>query len=204
MPHYRLKPRHEVASEHQCSCRTSLDYVRDIRHLKEVTNQTEHTVQWQPLDRSRGHSVSQETYGCHPVLWDWNLQVDRRCNACLQRNLIPIREAPTCCQAGSPPSYTSSRHHSCASLVVQFWVEEETLGTSSLCFSTQSGGDLVSCILPMQDITLRRFTDPGWSVAPSGSSNCGLTNLRSCAKASQTTRQEAIPCHWQDSCQPPC
>ena len=70
VPHNRLKPRHEVASEHQCPCRTSLDHVRDIRHLKEVTNQTEHTVQWQPLDRSRGHSVSQENYGCHPVLLD--------------------------------------------------------------------------------------------------------------------------------------
>ena len=35
----------------------------------------------------------------------------------------------------------------------------------------------------------------GWSVAPSVSSNCGLTNLRSCAKASQTTRQEVIFCH---------
>ena len=70
VPHYRRKPRHEVASEHQRPCRTSLDHVRDIRHLKEVTNQTEHTVQWQPLNRSRGPSTLQETYGCHPVLLD--------------------------------------------------------------------------------------------------------------------------------------
>ena len=106
--------------------------------------------------------------------WDWNLQVDRRCNACLQHNLIPVREAPTC---GSPPCYTSSRHHSCASLVVQFWVEEETLGTSSLCFSTQGGGDLVSCILPMQDITLRRFTDPHTFVGVPGPNTLGDSQL---------------------------
>ena len=37
------------------------------------------------------------------VGWDWNLQVDRRCNVCLLNNLTPIREAPTCCQAGTPP-----------------------------------------------------------------------------------------------------
>ena len=84
------KPRHEVASEHQRPCRTSLDHVR------------EHTVQWQPLNRSRGPSTSQETY-----------------------------------MAVTP-------YH--------------------------------------------------WSVAPSGSSNCGLANLRSCAKASQNTRQKAVPC----------
>ena len=54
----------------------------------------------------------------------------------------------------------------CGSAV--FGVKEETLGTLSLCFSTQGGGYLVSCILPMQNITLRRFTDPHTSLGVPG------------------------------------
>ena len=65
--HYRREPRHEVAPEHQRPCN-----VRDIRQLKEVTNQTEHTVQWQLLDRSRGHSVSQDLW-LSPRIVGWSV-----------------------------------------------------------------------------------------------------------------------------------
>ena len=72
--------------------------------------------------------------------WDWNLLVACRCIACLRNS--------------------SDTHHG---------------GTDGLtysthchpCCSTRSGGDLVSCILSMQDITLRRTTDP--HVLPWGS-----------------------------------
>ena len=48
-----------------------------------------------------------------------------------------------------------------------FGVQTEALDASSICSSTRGGGDLVSCILPMQDINLRRTTGP--HIVPSGS-----------------------------------
>ena len=94
--------------------------------------------------------------------------MDRRCNVCLRDNLIPTGGTDVL------PSWEPSMLHefktsvmcTCGSAV--FGVKEETLGTLSLCFSTQGGGYLVSCMLPTQNITLRRFTDPHTSLGVPG------------------------------------
>ena len=47
--------------------------------------------------------------------WEWTVQVDCRCNSCLQRNLIPTREAvgtgyPTFCLCRTSPSIELRTH----------------------------------------------------------------------------------------------
>ena len=66
--HYLRGPRDVVTLEHKHPWWTSLYYIRDIRHLKQVVNQIEHRVRCLLFDRSWGPSTSQGTYGGYPIL----------------------------------------------------------------------------------------------------------------------------------------
>ena len=118
---------------------------------------------------SRDYKVSnkvRERYYCKTRrFWAWNLLVDCRCNACLQ-DYSDTHPGGTDGLISREPSMLHELRTSvmCTICSAVFGVKEETLGLLSLCFSTRGGGDLVSCILPMQDITLRRFTGPHTSL----------------------------------------
>ena len=126
---------------------------------------------------SRDYKVSskvRERYHCKTRWsWDWNLLVDCRCNACLW-DYSDTHPGGADGLISREPSTLHELRTSvmCTIGSAVFGVKQETLGTLFLCFSTLGGGDLVSCILPMQDITFRRFTDPHTSLGVGSEHPC--------------------------------
>ena len=106
--------------------------------------------------------------------WDWNLLVACRCIACLRDYSDthhggtdgPIRGEPHTLTRTLAVSHVNQ--WKCSS-----WGSNQRCSAHCHpCFSTRGGGDLVSCILSMQDITLRRTTDPHIPGGPGSEHPC--------------------------------
>ena len=118
---------------------------------------------------SRDYKVSnkvRERYQCKTRRsWDWNILVDCRCNACL-RDYSDTHPGGTDGLISREPSMLHELRTSvmCTICSAVFDSKKRRSAHCLYAFRRGAGGDLVSCILPMQDITLRRFTDPHTSL----------------------------------------